>query len=101
MSYVEENLGEGRFELWIDESNEVAVAYYCMDDSRYILTHTVVPDPHSEKNIGSQLACGVFDEIRARGRKAILICPFMISFYELHPEYWDVVEGTVDPTKKS
>ena len=40
-----------------------------------------------------QLATGVFDMIRASGRKAILKCSFMGRFYASHAEYADIVDG--------
>lgn len=101
MSFVEDNHGAGRFELWFEDGQDAAAAYYCMDRNRYILTHTIVPEKLSGQGIGSQLARGVFDEIRASGRKAILVCPFMTAFYARHPEYADIVEGMIDPREKA
>ncbi|MDF0492235.1 hypothetical protein P0R27_02815 [Bradyrhizobium yuanmingense] len=34
----------------------------------------------------------MFEALRAAGRKAILVCPFMTAFYARHPEYSDVVD---------
>ncbi|AHE52952.1 GNAT family N-acetyltransferase [Sphingomonas sanxanigenens] len=94
MSFVEDNRAERRFELPIDDSQEIATAYYRMHGDRFVLTHTIVPERLSGRGIGSQLACGVFDEIRASGRKVFLVCPFMTAFYARHPEYADVVVGS-------
>lgn len=92
MLTVVDNPAKQRFELAIEGSRAVAAAYYQMKGDRVVLTHTIVPDEASGQGVGSKLAHGVFDEIRASGRKAILICPFMTSFYERHPEYVDVVD---------
>ena len=91
MRGVEENLAEARFELGVDGSQDVAAAYYHLEGDRVVLTHTIVPEALSGKGIGARLARGVFDELRASSRKAILICPFMTAFYARHPEYADVV----------
>jgi predicted GNAT family acetyltransferase len=93
MSNVEDNPAESRFELAIDGSHEIAAAYYRMKGDRIVLTHTIVPDKFSGQGIASRLARGVFDDIRASGRKAILICPFMTAYYAKHPEYADIVAG--------
>lgn len=93
MSAVENNPAKGRFELAIDGSAEIAAAYYRMKGDRVVLTHTIVPDKFSGRGIASQLAHGVFDEIRASGRRLILVCPFMTAFYERHPEYADIAVG--------
>ena len=67
MSEVVENPERHRFELAIDGSDEVAGAYYRLDDNGNL--------------------------IRASGRKAVLRCPFMAAFYSRHPEYSDIVVG--------
>lgn len=93
MSGVENNPAESRFELAIDGCDEIAAAYYRLKGERFVLTHTIVPDRFSGRGVGSALARGVFDEVRASGRKVILICPFMTAFYARHPEYADIVMG--------
>ena len=92
MSDVIENPAEKRFELALD-GEDVAAAYYRVDDGRVILTHTEVPFAYSGQGIGSKLARGVFDIIRASGRKAVLKCSFMARFYASHPDYSDIVDG--------
>lgn len=93
-SQVTENVGQHRFELPIDGSNgEIAAAYYRIDGGVLVLIHTEVPFEYSGRGIGSRLARGVFEALRASGRKAVLRCPFMGAFYARHPEYSDVVAG--------
>jgi uncharacterized protein len=91
VSAVEDNTAQHRFELPIDGSHEVAVAYYRMEGDRIALTHTIVPERFSGHGLGSQLAHGTLDAIRASGRKVVLICPFMAAYYARHPEYADIV----------
>ena len=94
MNIVIDNPAQHRFELPIDGSEgEIAAAYYRVEDGRVILTHTEVPRRFSGQGLGSKLARGVFDDIRATGRKAVLRCPFMGAFYARHPEYADIVVG--------
>jgi hypothetical protein len=90
---VIDNPGQHRFELAIDGSDEIAAAYYRIENGRVLLTHTEVPQAFSGQGIGSRLARGVFEAIRASGRKAVLKCPFMAGFYARHPEYADIVDG--------
>ena len=93
-SEVVENPERHRFELAIGGSDEIAAAYYRIDDDgNLVLTHTEVPSEFSGQGIGSRLARGVFEMIRASGRKAVLKCPFMAAFYSRHPEYSDIVAG--------
>lgn len=92
MSEVIDNPAEHRFELAVEGRSEIAAAYYRVKGDRIVLTHTIVPESLSGQGIGSKLARGVFDMLRASGRKAILVCPFMAAFYAGHPEYADVVD---------
>lgn len=87
-----DNPDQRRFELALDD-DQVAAAYYRTEDGRVVLTHTEVPYEFSGQGIGSRLARGLFDAIRASGRKAVLKCSFMARFYAAHPEYADMVDG--------
>jgi predicted GNAT family acetyltransferase len=71
---VRDSPAERRFELSIAGSDEPAVAYCQVEGDRLTLTHTDVPQPFAGRGIGSELARGVFDGIRASGRKAVLRC---------------------------
>lgn len=92
MSTVIDNPAEHRFELPIDGGeDDIAAIYYRIEDNNLI--HTEVPYQFSGQGIGSQLARGVFEAIRATGRKAVLRCSFMSGYYARHLEYSDVVVG--------
>ena len=71
----------------------MAAAYYRLADGRLVFIHTEVPTEFSGHGIATELAQGTFEILRASGRKAILICPFMVHFFTKHPEYADIVEG--------
>lgn len=91
MDIVDDKTAQHRFELPIEDSHEVAAAYYRTEGDRVVLTHTIVPERFSGQGLGSRLARGTFDAIRASGRKVVLICPFMAAYYARHPEYADIV----------
>lgn len=94
MNEVVDNPNEQRFELPIEGGNDdIAVAYYRTEDGRFILIHTEVPYQFTGQGIGSQLAQGVFELIRAQGGKAVLRCPFMGRYYARYPDYSDIVIG--------
>lgn len=96
LSTVDDNPAERRFELPIDGSHEIAAVYYRLQGERLTLTHTIVPERFSGQGIGSKLARGVFELLRASGRKAVLRCPFMAAYYARHPEYADVVDTSAE-----
>ncbi|MFD1794916.1 N-acetyltransferase [Paracoccus aurantiacus] len=90
---VTENTAEHRFELPL-EDGEIAAAYYRVDENgNLVLNHTEVPSEFSGKGIGTKLATGAFDLIRASGRKAVLTCSFMQHFYAENRDYSDIVVG--------
>jgi len=88
---VVDNVGLSRFELQVGE--HVAFSKYRRDGNVVTFIHTEVPDALSGKGIGSALAKGALDLVRAHGEKAIPKCPFIRSFIEKHPEYQDLVVG--------
>lgn len=82
---------QSRFELAIGD--ELALAYYRIEGDRIVLTHTEVPQALSGQGVGSRLAKGVFERIRASGRKVVPRCSFMAGWVSRHPEYNDIVDG--------
>lgn len=89
---VTENTEQHRFERPIHDT-AIAAAYYRDADGRVAFIHTEVPPEFSGLGIATALARGSFDLLRASGRKAVLICPFMAHFFMNHPEYADIVDG--------
>lgn len=88
---VVEKPEQNRFELSLDGGT--ALVAYQRDGNRLVLLHTKVPSEFSGQGIGSQLAKGVLDQIRASGRKAVIRCPFLKDWIARHPEYDDIVDG--------
>lgn len=87
------NPAEHRFQMALG-GDDIAAAYYQIDENgNVVLTHTEVPYEYSGQGIGTRLATGVFDQLRASGRKAVLKCSFMVRFFATHPQYADVVAG--------
>ncbi|MBD9520284.1 N-acetyltransferase [Ensifer sp. ENS02] len=76
---VIDNTRASRFELPIGD--EIAVAYYRLEDGRVVLTHTEVLQTLSGQGIGTRLATGVFDILRARNARVIATAerPAMLS----------------------
>lgn len=88
---VVEKSEQNRFELALDGGT--ALVAYRVDGNRLVLIHTEVPEEFSGQGIGSRLAKGVFELIRASGRKAVVRCPFLKAWIAKHPEYDDIVDG--------
>ena len=88
---VIDNPREHRFELPVGDA--LAVAYYKDEDGRIALLHTEVPQELSGRGIGSKLAHGVFEALRARGSRVVAKCPFMAAYAGRHPEYAGMLDG--------
>ena len=88
---VTDNPAMHRFELPIGD--EVAAAYYAVEDGRMVFTHTEVPFALSGQGYGSKLARGAFEAARLRGIRVIAKCPFMSVYALKHPEYAAILDG--------
>jgi predicted GNAT family acetyltransferase len=86
-----------RFEL--DVEGHTAVAYYRLAPGVITFTHTEVPPELGGRGIGSQLARGALDAVRAEGLKVIPECPFIRGYIGKHAEYADLLAPgvRVDP----
>jgi predicted GNAT family acetyltransferase len=88
---VVENAEQNRFELSLDGGT--ALVAYRRDGERLVLIHTEVPEQFAGQGVGSRLAKGVFELLRASKRKAVVRCEFLKGWLAKHPEYDDVVDG--------
>jgi predicted GNAT family acetyltransferase len=88
---VTDNPAKRRFELHIGD--EIAVAYYAIEDGRMVFLHTDVPFALNGMGYGSQLARGAFKAAISRGLRVIAKCPFMASFALKHPEYAAILDS--------
>ena len=55
------------------------------------LVHTEIDPRFEGRGLGSRLAQGAFDDLRARGLSLIATCPFIHAYLERHPGQLDVV----------
>lgn len=88
---VVERPEQNRFELALDGGT--ALVAYRLDGDRVVLVHTEVPEQFAGQGVGSRLAKGVFELLRASGRKAVVRCEFLKGWIAKHREYDDVIDG--------
>jgi len=92
--HVTDNPGRSRFEARVDGELAGFAAYEPTDDL-IIFTHTEVFDAFEGQGVGSALARGALDAVRAGGtRKVLPRCPFIRAWIEKHPDYQDLVGST-------
>ena len=85
-----DNPDEHRFEVRVGDKIAGFTAYRT-EGSAHVFTHTEIDPAYEGKGLGSVLVRGALDQVRARGRSALPVCPFVRSFVERHPDYLDLV----------
>lgn len=86
---VIDNPSMHRFELPIGD--EVATAYYAIEEGRMVFTHTEAPFALSGRGYGSKLARGAFEAARSRGMRVIANVrswPHTRSSIQSTPPFW-------------
>jgi hypothetical protein len=96
MSEVRDNTVSHRFELEIDD--QVAKAWYRQQGEIITFTHTDVPESLSGQGVGSRLAQGALDAVRAAGQRVIALCPFIAGYIRRHGEYQDLLAEPLAPS---
>ena len=81
-----------RYEIVVDDTGAGFAAYRDRDGVR-VLTHTEVDGAFQGKGVGSDLARGALDDVRARGLDAEVRCPFLTTWIRRHPDYADVARA--------
>jgi predicted GNAT family acetyltransferase len=87
---VQDAAERSRYEASVDSQLAGFAAYTERDDVR-LLTHTEVFDAYEGQGVGSALAKGALDDVRARGLKVVPLCSFVRAYIGRHPEYADLV----------
>lgn len=94
---VIDNPARHRFEVWVEEVL-AGFAEYQITDTLVVFTHTEIDPAFEGKGLGSALAAGALDLVRAQGgRKALPVCPFIKGWIERHPDYLDLTYGAKRP----
>ena len=89
---VVHNPERSRYELVIG-GDVVGRAAYRREGDVLVMDHTVVDQDRREKGLGSTLARGALDDVRANGWRVVPQCPFIAAFIGDHLEYADLVDG--------
>jgi predicted GNAT family acetyltransferase len=79
----------GQFEL--EQDGSVATLDYTLAGNVLALIHTEIPESLRGSGIASTLAKTALDWARDNNMKVDVVCPFVASFIEKHPEYSDLV----------
>ncbi len=89
---VTRNDDEKRYEARVGDELAGA-AYFDAADDLIVFTHTEVEDAYEGHGVGSALARGALDDVRADGRRRVVArCPFIKAWIDRHPDYQDLLE---------
>lgn len=89
-AHIVDNPAERRYEAWLGE-RLAGFAEYRMAGSRVIFFHTEIDPAFEGRGVGSRLAAGALDDVRARGLTMTPKCPFIAAYVKRHPAYADLV----------
>lgn len=87
---VQRNDDNHRYEATLD-ATVAGFVQFRERAGRVILVHTETEPRFEGRGVGSALARAALDDVRARGLKAVIECPFITSYVARHPEYQDLV----------
>ena len=87
---VHHNTAASRFEAYVDGS-QLGILTYELRRTRIELVHTVTAPDHRGRGIASALVRAALEDVRRSGAEALIICPFVESWLQRHPEYGDLV----------
>jgi hypothetical protein len=80
-----------RYLLQLD-GEVIGVAVYHERGGRRFFVHTEVDPEHEGEGLGTTLARGALDDVRAMGMKIVPLCPFITGFIERNPEYAEMID---------
>ncbi|HWR86390.1 MAG TPA: GNAT family N-acetyltransferase [Rhodoglobus sp.] len=88
---VVQDAAMNRFELLVD-GEQAGVADYVERDGEIVFTHTEVDPSRREKGLGSELAKGALNLVRAESdARVVASCPFIAAYIDEHPDYQDLL----------
>ena len=88
---VVNNASQERYEIHIGDETAGFTEAHPRDDGTVMFNHTVVFDAFEGQGVASKLVTGAFDDLRERGLRARVTCPYILGWLSKHPEYQDLV----------
>lgn len=92
---IVDNPAARRYEAILGDTIAGFAEYRRVDD-RIIFFHTETNPDVKGRGIGSRLAAGALDDVRARGLVMTPKCPFIAAYVRRHPAYRDLVASPED-----
>jgi predicted GNAT family acetyltransferase len=96
---VRDNAALSRYELDVDGAT--AFTTYRRSPGTVTFLHTEVPPSLAGHGVGSALARGALEQVRARGEKVVAECPFIADYIAKHPDVQDLLVEPRPPARRS
>lgn len=86
------NASAHRYEIRVgDELAGFTVAEPTDDPGVFLFPHTEIASAFEGKGMASVLVQGALDDIRERGLRITVTCPYILGWLPKHPEYKDLL----------
>ncbi|GAA3792775.1 GNAT family N-acetyltransferase [Streptomyces chiangmaiensis] len=80
-----------RYEILVDGKRAGLTAYRDRGDQR-VFYHTVVDDAFAGQGLASRLVQEALTDVRASGKRAVPVCPYVAKFLGRHKEFADIAD---------
>lgn len=80
----------GRYEIIVGTEVAGFTEFQHMSEKVLLFPHTVIDDKFEGRGLASSLVTAALDDVRARGEKIIVTCPYITKWLPKHPEYEDL-----------
>ncbi len=87
---VHDNTTAHRYEIEID-GETAFLRYQWKQDGTIVLVHTETPPALRGKGLAGRLARYALETARDRGTRVTVVCPFVTTYLERHPEFASLV----------
>jgi predicted GNAT family acetyltransferase len=87
---VVNNTEASRYEAYVGPELAGFSEYRVRPDA-IVFTHTEIDDAFEGKGVGTAVARGALEDVRAHGDVIVPLCPFIAAFIRRHEEFHDLV----------
>ncbi|HUP99003.1 MAG TPA: GNAT family N-acetyltransferase [Aeromicrobium sp.] len=88
---VRHNPDAERYEISVDGEFAGFTEAHPLPDGTVLFPHTLLEPAFEGQGLASKLVAGALDDVRARGLRAKVTCPYILGWLPKHPEYEDLV----------
>jgi len=81
------NASAERYEIRVGDELAGFTEAHPRDDGTVLFPHTQIASAFEGKGLASRLVQGALDDIRERGLRISVTCPYILAWLPKHPEY--------------